>query len=81
MYDARSLFGSPMIDPGGPPSWLAGLSKTDPLPTLSQSTIFGIGVHGLWLDTVVISANTGAWPGCRSLFWNTEYVYWSGIVA
>ena len=24
MYEARSLSGSPMIDPGGPPSWLAG---------------------------------------------------------
>jgi hypothetical protein len=72
MYEARSLSALPRIDPGGPPSWLAGLSKIDPSPTWSQPTIFGIGVHGLWLETVVISANTGACPGASSFRWTTE---------
>ena len=57
-------------------------SKTEPSPSLFQSTMRGSGVQGVWLDTRSISAISGV----RSVFassrrWNADRVYWSGIEA
>src|SRR5262249_49245034 len=55
--------------------------KTEPSPTLFQSTSRGVGAQGAWLETSGDSAITGARCGAASSErWRTEREYWSGGV-
>ena len=66
-----------------PVSWISGLwLKIEPLPTWFQPTVSGMRFHGMWLDTVSISANSGCGAvlaSSRRL--KAEKMYWSGIDA
>ena len=74
------MAGSAHTAPGWSPA--AGMgSKTSPSPTVSHGTAAGSGAHGAWLETSVISAITGAWPGASSLRCRAASVYWSGTGA